>query len=63
MVRNSSYMFVTGPDVFKTVTHEVVTQEELGGARVHTTKTGVSDKSFANDIDCLLQIRRLINLS
>ncbi len=61
MVRGSSYMFVTGPDVVKTVTHEDVTQEELGGARIHTTKTGVSDKSFANDIDCLLQIRRLIN--
>jgi propionyl-CoA carboxylase beta chain len=61
MVRGSSYMFVTGPDVVKTVTHEEVTQEELGGARIHTTKTGVSDRSFANDIDCLLQIRRLIN--
>lgn len=61
MVRNSSYMFVTGPDVVKTVTHEDVTQEELGGARVHTTKTGVADKSFANDIECLLQTRRLFN--
>jgi propionyl-CoA carboxylase beta chain len=61
MVRGTSYMFVTGPDVVKTVTHENVTQEELGGARVHTTKTGVSDRSFANDIDCLLQVRRLIN--
>ncbi len=61
MVRNSSYMFVTGPEVVKTVTHEDVTQEELGGAIIHTTKTGVSDRSFANDIDALLQTRRLIN--
>lgn len=61
MVRNSSYMFVTGPDVVKTVTHEDVTQEELGGASIHATKTGVADKSFRNDIDCLLQTRRLFN--
>ncbi len=61
MGRGTSYMFVTGPDVVKTVTHEDVTQEELGGARVHTTKTGVADKNFANDIDMLLQTRRLIN--
>lgn len=61
MVQNSSYMFVTGPDVVKTVTHEDVTQEALGGAKVHTTKSGVADNSFANDIDVLLQTRRLIN--
>lgn len=61
MVRGSSYMFVTGPDVVKTVTHEIVTQENLGGASVHTMKSGVSDLAFDNDIDCLLQTRRLIN--
>ncbi|MBL4639857.1 MAG: methylmalonyl-CoA carboxyltransferase, partial [Kordiimonadaceae bacterium] len=50
MVEDSSYMFVTGPDVVKTVTNEVVTQEELGGASTHTTKSGVADKAFANDV-------------
>ncbi len=54
-------MFVTGPDVVKTVTHETVTQENLGGANVHTTKSGVADLAFDNDIDLLLQTRRLIN--
>lgn len=61
MVQNSSYMFVTGPDVVKTVTHENVTQEALGGAKLHTTKSGVADHSFDNDIETLLQTRRLIN--
>ena len=61
MVNNSSYMFVTGPEVVKTVTHEDVSRDELGGARVHTTKTGVADKSFDNDIETLLQTRRLFN--
>src|SRR5512138_800535 len=61
MVRGTSYMFVTGPDVVKTVTNEVVTAEELGGASVHTTKSGVADGSFENDVDCLLQMRRLID--
>ncbi len=61
MVKNSSYMFVTGPEVVKTVTHEDVTREELGGADTHTLKTGVSDLSFDNDIEMLLQTRRLIN--
>lgn len=61
MVENSSYMFVTGPDVVKTVTHETVTQEELGGASVHAAKSGVAHLSFSNDIDALLQTRRLIN--
>ncbi len=61
MVKNSSYMFVTGPDVVKTVTHEDVTQEELGGASAHTRKTGVADMAFDNDIECLLQCRRLVN--
>ncbi|MGP1283002.1 MAG: acyl-CoA carboxylase subunit beta, partial [Parasphingopyxis sp.] len=53
MVKDSSYMFVTGPDVVKTVTNEVVTQEELGGAVTHTTKSGVADVAFENDIEAL----------
>jgi len=61
MVRGSSYMFVTGPDVVKTVTHEEITQEELGGANVHSKHTGVADLAFDNDIEALLQIRRLFN--
>jgi propionyl-CoA carboxylase beta chain len=51
MVKDSSYMFVTGPDVVKTVTHETVTQEELGGALTHTQKSGVADLAFENDIE------------
>ena len=50
-------MFVTGPDVVKTVTHEEVTQEELGGAMTHTTKSGVSDMAFETDVDALEQFR------
>ena len=61
MVKNTSYMFVTGPDVVKTVTHEEVTQEELGGALTHTTKSGVADKAFENDVEALLQLRRFID--
>ena len=61
MVRDTSYMFVTGPDVVKTVTNEVVTAEELGGASVHTTKSVVADGAFENDVECLLQMRRLID--
>jgi propionyl-CoA carboxylase beta chain len=61
MVRDTSYMFVTGPDVVKTVTNEVVTAEELGGARVHTAKSGVADGAFDNDIEALKQIRRLVD--
>ncbi|HYD06945.1 MAG TPA: carboxyl transferase domain-containing protein, partial [Reyranella sp.] len=61
MVRDTSYMFVTGPDVVKTVTNEVVTAEELGGASIHTTKSGVADGSFENDVACLLQMRRLVD--
>jgi propionyl-CoA carboxylase beta chain len=61
MVENSSYMFVTGPDVVKTVTHENVTQEELGGAKVHASKSGVAHLTFKSDIEALLQARRLIN--
>jgi len=61
MVRDTSYMFVTGPDVVKTVTNETVTSEELGGARVHTTKSSVADGAFDNDVEALLQVRRLID--
>src|SRR4051794_24297943 len=61
MVKDTSYMFVTGPDVVKTVTNEVVTAEELGGASVHTTKSAISDGAFENDVECLLQIRRLLD--
>jgi propionyl-CoA carboxylase beta chain len=57
MVKDSSYMFVTGPEVVKTVTNEVVTQDELGGAVTHTTKSGVADVAFENDIDALLATR------
>jgi propionyl-CoA carboxylase beta chain len=61
MVRDTSYMFVTGPDVVKTVTNEQVTAEELGGASVHTQKSGVADGAFDSDLECLLQMRRLID--
>jgi propionyl-CoA carboxylase beta chain len=61
MVRDTSYMFVTGPDVVKTVTNETVTSEELGGAKVHTARSSVADGAFDNDVECLLQIRRLID--
>lgn len=61
MVRDSSYMFVTGPDVVKTVTQEEVTQEELGGAVTHTSKSGVADAAFENDVDALLQLRRFLD--
>ena len=62
MVKDSSYMFVTGPDVVKTVTNEVVTQEELGGAITHTTRTGVADVAFENDVDALMAARDFISL-
>src|SRR5690606_11402903 len=61
MVRDTSYMFVTGPDVVKTVTNETVTAEELGGASVHAVKSSVADGAYDNDVECLLQIRRLID--
>ncbi len=57
MVKDSSYMFVTGPDVVKTVTNEVVTQDELGGAITHTTKSGVADVAMEDDVDALLRTR------
>ncbi len=61
MVRDTSHMYVTGPDVVKTVTHEVVTHEKLGGAKVHTSKSGVADIAYANDVECLHQARRFFN--
>jgi len=61
MVKNTSFMFVTGPNVVKTVTHENVTSEELGGATAHSTKSGVSHLACENDVDCLMQIRRLMS--
>src|SRR5438132_1799358 len=61
MVKDSSYMFVTGPDVVRTVTHETVTQEELGGAITHTTRSGVADLAFENDVEALLELRRFID--
>ena len=61
MVKDTSYMFVTGPDVVKTVTHEEVTAEELGGAVTHTTRSGVADAAFENDIEALLQLRRFFD--
>src|SRR3990167_7079084 len=61
MVRDTSYMFVTGPDVVKTVTNEVVTAEELGGASIHTTKSSIADGAYDNDVETLEQIRRLMS--
>src|SRR3546814_18526898 len=60
MVKDSSYMFVTGPDVVKTVTHEPVTAEALGGAIPHTTRSGVDDLPFENDVEALLELRRFV---
>lgn len=61
MVKDSSYMFVTGPDVVKTVTNEVVSAEELGGAATHTRKSSVADGAFENDVEMLAEARRLVD--
>ena len=61
MVRDTSYMFVTGPDVVKTVTNEEVTSEELGGAKVHTSKSSIADGAYDNDVVALHEIRRLVD--
>src|SRR6056297_3270512 len=61
MVKDSSYMFVTGPDVVKTVTNEHVTAEELGGATTHTRKSSVADGAFQDDVEALTEVRRLID--
>ncbi|TCK64776.1 propionyl-CoA carboxylase beta chain [Winogradskyella wandonensis] len=61
MVQDTSYMFVTGPNVVKTVTNEEVTSEELGGASVHSTKSGVAHKTSANDVECLEDVKKLLS--
>src|SRR5499425_2517189 len=61
MVKDTSYMFVTGPEVVRTVTHETVTQEELGGALTHTERSGVADLAFENDVEALIELRRFID--
>ncbi|CAL8127174.1 unnamed protein product [Orchesella dallaii] len=61
MVKNTSYLFITGPDVVKAVTNEDVTQEQLGGAKTHTSLSGVAHRAFENDIDALLNLRDLIS--
>ena len=62
MVKDTSFMFVTGPDVVKTVTQENVTQEELGGAKTHTSKSSVADGAYENDIETLYEVKKLIDL-
>lgn len=61
MVENSSYMFVTGPNVVKTVTHEEVSSEELGGADTHASKSGVTHFALANEIECIMHIKKLLS--
>lgn len=61
MVENTSYMFVTGPNVVKTVTNEEVSSEQLGGASVHSSKSGVAHFSFANEIECLTNLKKLLS--
>src|SRR6266446_10267958 len=61
MVKDTSYMFVTGPDVIKTVTHEEVTKKDLGGAGTHNSKSGVAHFACEDDKHCLLMIRELLN--
>ncbi len=61
MVKDTSYMFVTGPDVVKTVTNEVVTAEELGGASTHVRKSSVADAAFENDVEALAEVRRMVD--
>jgi propionyl-CoA carboxylase beta chain len=60
MVKDTSYMFVTGPEVVKTVTNEVVTKEELGGAKMHSTKSGVCHRAFDNDIEAISSTREMM---
>ncbi|XP_047421279.1 propionyl-CoA carboxylase beta chain, mitochondrial isoform X2 [Sciurus carolinensis] len=61
MVKDTSYLFITGPDVVKSVTNEDVTQEELGGAKTHTTMSGVAHRAFENDVDALCSLREFFN--
>lgn len=59
--KDTSYLFITGPDVVKSVTNEDVTQEELGGAKTHTTMSGVAHRAFENDVDALCNLRDFFN--
>jgi len=61
MVEHTSYMFVTGPNVVKTVTHEEVTSEELGGASTHSTKSGVAHFTAANGVECIQYLKKLLS--
>ncbi len=61
VVKDTSYLFVTGPDVVKSITHENITQEELGGAKTHTSKSGVAHAAFENDIDALGKLRDFVD--
>ena len=61
MVNDTSYLFITGPDVVKSVTGEEITQQELGGAKIHTTVSGVAHAAFENDVDALTRLRSFIN--
>ncbi len=61
MIKDTSYMFVTGPDVVRAVTNEIVSAEDLGGASIHTTKSSIADGAYDNDVEALLQTRRLID--
>src|SRR3981081_3041849 len=62
MVKGTSFLCVTGPEVVKTVTHETVTQEELGGALTHTTRSGIADLAFENDVEALIELSEVIAL-
>src|SRR5436305_12676099 len=61
MVQHTSYMFVTGPSVVKTVTHEEVTSEELGGAQAHASNSGVTHFTYANEVECINSIKRRVS--
>src|SRR5690606_37377988 len=61
MVEKTSYMFVTGPNVVKTVTHENVSAEDLGGASAHSTKSGVTHFTYANEIECINGLKKLLS--
>ena len=60
MVKDTSHLFITGPDVVKAVTGEEISQEDLGGSKTHTSVSGVAHKAFENDIDALTQLRKLL---
>jgi propionyl-CoA carboxylase beta chain len=61
MVENTSYMFVTGPNVVKTVTHETVTSEELGGAQTHASRSGVTHFTSSNEVECINHLKQLLS--